>query len=121
MWSMLKRKPEPEEPKRRLRAPKVVSDGGPPLVPEEKTGNLSLLQQSLSEQMGCPSGKGQVFIRSLVVMGGTTPPRIALKCPLRRDIGQPAEVFYTHIRDVCCANHESCPAFQAFKQRHVKT
>lgn len=118
--SLLRKKEEPEV-KPRLRAPKVLSDGGPPLTPGELTGNLSTIQRELSEKMKCPSGKGQVFIRSLVLAGGTTPPRIALKCQLRRDIGQPAEVFHDHIRDVCCAHHESCEAYKAFKKRHVKT
>ena len=118
--SLLKKKAEPEA-KPRLRAPKVLTDGGPPLTRSELTGNLSDLQRDLSARMQCPSGKGQVFIRSLVVVGGTTPPRIALKCQLRRDIGQTPEVFYEQIRDLCCANHESCEAYQAFKKRHVKT
>jgi hypothetical protein len=94
---------------------------GPPLTPEELTSNLSVLERNLNANMECTAGKNQVYIRALLTGGSTTRPRIAMKCPLRRDIGLPAEVFYEHIRDVCCGDHESCPAWQAFKERHVAT
>lgn len=121
MFLSLLRKKAAAEEKPRLRAPKPLSDGGPPLTKEELTGNLTELQNELTKKMQCPNGRGQVFIRSLVLPGGTTPPRIALKCQLRRDIKQPAEMFLEDIRSVCCANHENCEAYKAFKKRHVKT
>lgn len=90
---------------------------GPPLTPEETSGNLSLLERQLNTAMVCPAGKNQVFIRSLVTKHGTTPPRIALKCTYRRDLKQQPEVFYEHIRDVCCSDPGKCPAYQAFQKR----
>lgn len=94
---------------------------GPPLTPEELTSNLSVLERKLNREMRCTAGKNQVYIRSLLTGRSTTRPRIALKCPLRRDIGQTPEVFYEHIRDVCCCDPEQCEAWLAFKARHVAT
>lgn len=109
-------------PARRLR-PRMTTDEafGPPLTPEELTTNLSVLERNLNRAMKCTAGRNQVYIRSLLTGSTTTRPRIALKCPLRRDIGQPAEVFYEHIRDLCCGDPEQCEAWQAFKARHVPT
>lgn len=90
---------------------------GPPLTDEELKGNLTALQQKLGREMVCPAGKGQVYLRSLLTGNGTTKPRIALKCVLRKDIKQPAEVFFEHIRDVCCCDPEKCEAYRAFKAR----
>lgn len=124
MWSTLLGKA-------RARKPAAAGEGrkrsaardafGPPLTDEEASANLSDLERSLNENMVCHAGKNQVFIRSLIVGRSTTKPRIALKCHLRRDIGEPAEVFYEHIRDVCCNDPTQCPAYQAFKKRHVVT
>ncbi len=94
---------------------------GPPRTPEEIGANLSELESRLNARMACPAGRNQVFIRSLVTRTGTTPPRIALKCSLRRDIGLKPDVFYEHIRDVCCSNPNQCPAFQKFQDRFVQT
>lgn len=94
---------------------------GPPLTAEEQTGSLSELEKRLNREMQCPAGKNQVFLRSLIGPKGTTQPRVALKCHLRKDAGLPAEVFYEHIRDVCCANPENCPAYKKFKDRFVPT
>lgn len=102
----------------RLTAP---DPSGPPLTQEELTSNLSDLERRLNRDMKCTAGKNQVYIRSLLMRGATTRPRIALKCPLRRDIKLPPEVFFEHIRDVCCTDPDSCPAWQAFKKRHVVT
>ncbi len=127
MWSALlgKKKEAPKPaPSAALRTAKlnaVAQNFGPPLVPEETGGNLSVLEKKLNGEMKCPAGKNQVFIRSLVVAGGTTPPRIALKCHLRKDVGLSAEVYYTHIREVCCGNPEQCPAYMNFKDRFVRT
>ncbi|MFN0137552.1 MAG: hypothetical protein ACKVS9_15720 [Phycisphaerae bacterium] len=92
-----------------------------PLTVEETKGNLSLLERKLNTDMRCPAGKNQVFIRSLVLASGPTTPRITLKCHLRRDIGQKPEVFFEHIRDVCCSNPEGCEAYKKFKDRLVPT
>lgn len=122
MWSSLlgKSKPKPEEKKAKLSA-LVQQSFGPPLVAEEQKGNLSEIEKRLNREMKCPAGKNQVFIRSLVSPTGTTQPRIALKCHLRKDAGMTAEVFYEHIRDVCCANPDGCPAYKKFKDRFVPT
>lgn len=94
---------------------------GPPMHPDELTTSLSILEKNLNAKMPCPAGKNQVYIRSLLVIGSTTRPRIALKCPLRRDIGLNPDIFYEHIRDICCSNHESCPAWQQLKSRYPAT
>ncbi len=99
----------------------VEEASGPPLTPIELTTNLSDLERKLNHEMKCTAGKNQVFIRSLLTGSSTTRPRIALKCPLRRDIKLPAEVFYEYIRDVCCTDPEQCEAWQDFKERHVVT
>lgn len=105
-----------------MRRPRTTEEAfGPPLTPDELTGNLSMLERKLNAEMKCTAGRNQVYIRSLLTGRSTTRPRIALKCPLRRDIGETPEVFYEHIRDVCCGDHESCPAWQNFKARHVAT
>ena len=108
-------------PLRRMKPTLVEQAFGPPLTPEEMTGNLSLLERQLNRHMKCAAGKNQVYIRSLLTGQSTTRPRIALKCPLRRDIKLPQEVCYEHIRDVCCCDPEQCEAWLAFKERHVVT
>lgn len=105
-------------PVRRVRFDEAA---GPPLTPAELTGNLSEIERRLNREMKCTAGKNQVYIRSLLTGSGTTRPRIALKCPLRRDIKLVPEVYYEHIRDVCCTDPEQCPAWQNFKARHVVT
>ena len=122
MWSALlgKSKPKPEEKKTKLSS-LVQQQFGPPLVAEEQKGNLSEIEKRFNREMKCPAGKNQVFIRSLVSATGTTQPRIALKCHLRKDAGMPAEVFFEHIRDVCCTNPDNCPAYKKFKDRFVPT
>ncbi len=109
-------------PVRRLRNRATLDESyGPPLTPEELTSNLSMLEQELNRSMKCTAGKNQVYIRSLLTGQSTTRPRIALKCPLRRDLGKRPEVFYEHIRDICCADPSQCEAWRAFKERHVLT
>lgn len=118
LWSLLSRtKKSPKGP--RLR-PTLTEAMGPPIADEESNGNLSVLETSLNRDMKCVAGKNQVYIRSLLTGNGTTKPRIALKCHLRRDMGQSPEVFYEHIRDVCCGNPEQCEAYRAFKARIEK-
>ena len=94
---------------------------GPALTPDELTGNLSEMQKRLNREMKCPAGRSQVYVRSLLTGNTTTRPRIALKCSLRRDIGQTPEVFYEYIRDVCCGDHEQCEAWKAMNERFVPT
>jgi hypothetical protein len=101
------------------RHPNLVTQNtvGPALTPEELTGNLSLLERQLNRDMKCTAGKNQVFIRALVSGRAATRPRIALKCFLRRDIGLTPEVYFEHIRDVCCCDPEQCVAWRTFQQR----
>ncbi|MBK9118636.1 MAG: hypothetical protein IPM18_03395 [Phycisphaerales bacterium] len=108
-------------PMRKSSSSRAQELAGPPLTPIELTGNLSRLQEELHREMKCVAGKNQVYIRSLITGGGTTRPRIALKCHLRRDIGQSSEVFYEHIRTVCCSDPEKCEAYRNFRERHVVT
>lgn len=93
----------------------------PPLAPEEVTGNLTVLQKTLNGRMKCPAGRHRVFLRSLLTPAGPTPPRVALKCHLRRDIGLTPDVFYEHIRDVCCTDPMKCEAYRRFRERFVST
>ena len=89
--------------------------------PRELTSNLSDLERKLNRDMQCTAGRNQVYIRALLTGHSTTRPRIALKCPLRRDIGLPPDVFYEEIRDVCCCDPNQCEAWRSFQQRHVVT
>lgn len=116
------RRPAAKQPaKARSRLEIIEQTQGPPLTAEEQAANLSELERSLNAQMVCPAGRNQVFIRSVLTGNGTTPPRIALRCGLRRDIGVKPEVFYEHIRDVCCKDPQQCPAYRRFKDRFVET
>ncbi|MBK8913387.1 MAG: hypothetical protein IPM64_02095 [Phycisphaerales bacterium] len=119
MFGFMKKAPDPPAPSGRAAgAPRTVADAfGPPLAPEETSGNLTVLQQRMDREMKCPAGKGQVYLRSLLTGKGTTKPRIALRCSLRKDVNLPREVFFEHIRDVCCGDPDQCVAYQAFKAR----
>jgi hypothetical protein len=94
---------------------------GPELTPEELSANLSELQARLNQEMKCPAGRNQVYVRSLLTGTSTTRPRIALKCPLRRAINLPPDVFYEHIRDICCGAFQTCQAWRAMQERYVPT
>lgn len=94
---------------------------GPPMTSEELRANLSELEKDLNARMKCHAGRNQVFIYSLVTPSGTTPPRICLKCHLRKDVGQKPGIFYEQIRDVCCGEPEQCEAYMAFRDRFVPT
>jgi hypothetical protein len=110
------------ERKQRRRAPsRVEEEFGPPISPEEQRANLSELEQKLNREMKCQAGKNQVFLRSLLTGTGTTQPRITMKCHLRKDIGLKPEVFYEHIRDICCRDPEECEAYRQFRERFVET
>lgn len=118
MWSSLMgRKKKEEKPPAQPAISRVEQAFGPPLTAEEQAGNLTALEQKLNREMRCPAGKNQVFIRSLLTGRSTTPPRIALKCSFRRDVGMTPEVFLEHIREVCCHDPEKCEAYRAFKAR----
>jgi len=125
VWSLLMGKREEKKkahkPKPRFGSKLVEKAFGPPLLEEEKNANLTELERSLNAQMKCPAGKNQVFLRSLLTGNGTTQPRIALKCSLRRDIHLKPEVYYEHIRDVCCCDPKKCEAYRRFKDRFVQT
>lgn len=120
MWllRLMGKRAKPAKPRKR---PRSSSAFGPPLLPEETNGNLSEIERDLNRQMKCPAGKNQVYIRSLITTSGTTPPRIALKCHLRRDIGQTPDVFLQHIREKCCGAPDQCEAYVALKGRFVQT
>jgi hypothetical protein len=123
MWeSLLRRSKAKQSPQRRpATRSRVDEEFGPPITPYEQRANLSDLERKLNEEMLCQAGKNQVFIRSLLTGTGTTQPRIMLKCPLRRDIDLKPDVFYEHIRDVCCTDPEQCEAYRHFKERFVET
>lgn len=111
-------------PVRKTYYPSVPAAGdafGPPLTDVELRVNLSVLQNQLNGEMKCPAGKGQVYIRSLLTGRTTTRPRIALKCSLKKSIGQSHEVFYEEIKEKCCGNPDGCEAYKKFKDRFVNT
>ena len=123
MWSPSSRRPntKPKDKPRAKTVSRVEQEFGPPITADEQGANLSDLERKLNQEMKCQAGKNQVFIRSLLTGTGTTQPRIMLKCHLRKDIGLKWEVFYEHIRDVCCSDPETCPAYRHFKDRFVET
>ncbi|MCP4247903.1 MAG: response regulator [bacterium] len=92
----------------------------PPVTDEERNANLTDLEADLNHRMKCFAGKNLVYLQSFILGGGrTSKPRIALKCPLRQEYGDPPNVYYEYIRDVCCSNPEACSAHQTFKKRHT--
>lgn len=102
------------------RAERRRESGGaapPPLSPEELNGNLSELEKDLNARMVCPAGKNQVYLRSVIGNGGASKPRIALRCSYRREQGQPAEVYFEHVRDVCACDPEKCEAYRKVRAR----
>lgn len=91
----------------------------PPIVEEEAAANLTELEQMLNRRMQCFAGKNQVYIQSVIVgQLRKTKPRISLKCSLRKEHGDPPNVYYEYIRDVCCGDPHACPAYQAFRAKH---
>ncbi len=91
----------------------------PPITDEELNANLTELEDQLNRHMKCFAGKNQVFIQSFILgRGRKSKPRIALKCPLRQEYGEPPNVYYEYVRDVCCGNPEACPAYQTFVAKH---
>lgn len=116
---LFKGKPKPKpQAKAGVRSPKTVKEAfGPPLTPQEVSGNLSTLERELNQKMVCPAGRNQVFIRSLLTRNGGTQPRIALKCHLRRDMGEDQHVFFQHIVDCCTGDPSKCAAHEHFKNR----
>lgn len=90
---------------------------GPPITEVEQRTNLSVLENQLNSSMKCPVGKNQVYIRSLLTGGGTTKPRISMNCKQRAKIGLDPDIFYEHIQQTCCGDHDSCPAWQDAKLR----
>lgn len=91
----------------------------PPITDEELSANLSELEKQFNRQMQCFAGKNQVYIQSMILGNGrTSKPRIALKCPLRKQINQEPNVYHDYIRDVCCGDPSGCEAYQAFKAKN---
>jgi DNA-binding NtrC family response regulator len=92
----------------------------PPITEEEMSRSLADLEAHLNRQMECFAGKNQVYIQSLILGAGQkSKPRVALKCPLRRQFGHPPDVYYEYIRDVCCEDPSSCPAYREFSARNT--
>lgn len=90
-----------------------------PITREEAHANLTELEAELNRKMQCFAGKNQVYIQSVIVgQLRKTKPRISLKCPLRREHGDPPNVYYEYIRDVCCGDPSVCLAYQAFQAKH---
>jgi hypothetical protein len=118
MWStLLGRSKKKAQARVRPKIRTVKQAFGPPLTEEELSGNLSLFERDFNAKMVCPAGRNQVYIRSLLTGQGTTQPRIALKCTFRKDAGQDPEVFFEHIRDVCCCEPGKCEAYRKFQAR----
>jgi DNA-binding NarL/FixJ family response regulator len=93
----------------------------PPITREELNANLSELEKQLNRHMSCFAGKNKVYLQSMIQGGGyASKPRIALKCPLRKEYGYPPNVYYEYIRDVCCKNPPVCPAYQEFMARNPR-
>ncbi len=91
----------------------------PPLTDEELAANLTELEADLNQRMRCFAGKNQVYLQSFILGGGRkSKPRIALKCPLRKEYGDPPNVYYEYVRDVCCGDPSVCTAYQTFKSKH---
>jgi DNA-binding NtrC family response regulator len=91
----------------------------PPITKEELKANLTELEDDLNRQMKCFAGKNQVFIQSFILGGGRkSKPRIALKCHLRQEYGDPPNVYYEYVRDFCCGDPTACAAYQTFKTKH---
>lgn len=96
-----------------------ITQNVPPISAEESKNNLTELTDRLNRHMVCFAGKGQVYLQSLILGAGrTSTPRVALKCPLRRQFGHHPDVYYEYIRDVCCGDPGVCPAYQEFTMRH---
>ncbi|RJP32194.1 MAG: hypothetical protein C4547_14325 [Phycisphaerales bacterium] len=94
----------------------------PEVTSEESSQNLSVLETELNRKMVCFAGKNQVYIRSVILGGGrTSPPRIALKCALRKKYGQEPDVYYDYIRDICCADPSRCAAYREFQKNRPVT
>lgn len=97
----------------------VAKGEQPPVTEEELTANLTELEASLNRKMQCFAGKNLVYLQSFILGGGrTSKPRIALKCPLRKQYDEPPNVYYEYIRDICCCDPSVCTAHQRFKEEH---
>lgn len=94
-----------------------AAGGAPPLTSEEQNGNLSEIEKDLNRRMVCPAGKNQVFILSTVSGRGKSPPRIALRCSYRKELGQGADVYLEHIRTVCACDPNQCSAYREVRKR----
>ncbi len=91
----------------------------PPITEEELQSNISEVENSFNRQMKCFAGKNQVYLQALIHgYNRTTRPRISLKCTLRKQYGQPPNVYYEYIRDVCCDDPGACSAYQKFRARN---
>jgi len=97
-----------------LAAQRALAAGPPPISAEELNANLSMLETKLNRAMKCFAGRGQVYLQSKILGGGTSKPRISLKCSLRAEYGLNRDVYYEFIRDVCCSAPNRCEAVRLF-------
>ena len=92
----------------------------PPISEEESAANLTELERDLNRKMVCVAGKNLVYLQSFILGDGQkSKPRIALKCPLRKEYGDPPNVYYEYIRDVCCKDPSVCAAYQKWRENLV--
>ena len=97
----------------------AVGGAIPPITEEELSGNLTDTEEHLNQKMVCFAGRNQVYLQSLILGGGeTTKPRVAIKCPVRKQFGYPPDVYYEFIRDICCGDPSTCPAYHDFTVRN---
>ena len=94
----------------------------PPLTEFERKTNLTVLQHELHRRMQCFAGKNKVYLQSIILDNGEkTRPRIALKCNLREDADLDRDVYYEYIKDTCCGDPRTCPAYQIFLQKNPES
>ncbi len=93
----------------------------PPPTEQELSVNLSILERQLNDNMKCPAGRNKVYLRNLLTGRRPGRPRITLKCHLRKDIGMPQDIYLEEIQQLCCGDHEQCPAWSKLKDRFVVT
>lgn len=97
-----------------VKAPSLDSAGRPPISEEELNSNITMLEKELNRKMKCFAGKNQVYIQALIMGGGTTKPRVCIKCSLREEFGLNRDVYYEFIRDICCSDPSTCEAVEKF-------
>ena len=99
--------------------PDEATDPPPLTAYEQRTRNLSALAKRLNQRVQCGAGKRRVLVQSFITgHNRKTPPRVALRCPLRTELGLQPYVYCEHIRDVCCAAPQKCVVLRAYQALH---